>query len=218
MRRQRSFRVVAIVALTFAVIGVSIGFAAYNQNLTINLGGTVTPEDTFTMQFSKSGSELTTSDVTEAAGTTAGATGTATFSGDGYTVSTVSAKFKKPGDVVVLNFYAVNTSIYDAYLKSITLGAASATCTGAGVPEATRNQVCSNMSISVKVGELNAVTYVTGSMTDISANNAIDAVSDSDYSSLPITITLTYGGNMAVDSSLTVEFGSVTLGYSTSNS
>lgn len=218
MRRERSFKITAIIILAFAVVGVSIGFAAYARDLTINIGGTITPEDTFTLQFSDASGAQTVGDVS-VGNSKVGAT--AVISGDGSTISTITAKFQKPGDSAVLTFYVTNTSIYDAYLKSITYSKTAASCTGAGVPEATRNAVCASMSMEISVGTSTG-SYATTSVDSTSVgdvpNNLIAAKNGSTLSSKAVTLTLTYGGSTAVDSSITVDFGSITLGYSTSNS
>lgn len=218
MRHERTIKIIEIVVLVFAIVGISIGFAAYAKDLTINIGGTVAPEDTFSLQFSNASGEQTVGNVThDTVATTTGASGSATISGDGHTISTVDATFKKPGDTVVIKFYVTNTSIYTAYLKSITFSKTAATCTGAGVAEETRNEVCGNMSMNVSVGT-NTASYDNNTVTGISTNNEINAKSGTTLSSLPVTLTLTYGGSTAVDSSIDVEFGSIALGYSTSNS
>ena len=43
MERDRSAKIIAIVALCVAVVGLSIGFAAFSNNLTIKSNATVSP-------------------------------------------------------------------------------------------------------------------------------------------------------------------------------
>ena len=45
MKRQRKYKMFSIVALMFAVVGLSVGFAAFSKVLTINANATVTPNE-----------------------------------------------------------------------------------------------------------------------------------------------------------------------------
>ena len=57
MERDRSAKIIAIVALCVAVVGLSIGFAAFSNNLTIKSNATVTPnQNDFDVNFSTSNS------------------------------------------------------------------------------------------------------------------------------------------------------------------
>lgn len=220
MRRERTIKIITISVLVVAVIGVSIGFAAYAENLNISdIFGTVNPEDTFTLQFSNANGQQTVGTVThDTDATTTGASGSAVISEGGSSISSVTATFKKPGDSVVIKFFVTNTSIYTAYLKSITYSKEAATCTKNAAPE---TSVCAGMTMNISVGNSTA-TYgnsnIDTGLTGDEPNNAIPASNGSVMSSLPVTLTLTYGGSTAVDTAIDVDFGSITLGYSTSNS
>ena len=215
MERERGFKIIAIIALVIAVAGVSIGFAAFSKDLTINVAGTVTPEDLFTIQFSDATGAITTGAISTATGTTSGVTGSATITG-GSIISNVTANFKKPGDTAVFKFYVTNTSAYTAYLKSITLSATEASCAASGEADISTvtngAAACADMSLSVNVG---GSTAGFGAETSISDSNSIAAKNGSTYSSMLVTLTLTYGGSSYVDGGITVDFGSILLGYST---
>ena len=45
MERQRKYKMFSIIALMFAVVGLSVGFAAFSKVLTINSSATVTPNE-----------------------------------------------------------------------------------------------------------------------------------------------------------------------------
>lgn len=220
MRRERTRKIVEIAVLVFAIVGVSIGFAAYAENLNISsIFGTVNPEDTFTLQFSTGTGTPVVGNLThDVDDTTSGATGSATMAAGGASITEVSATFKKPGDQVVIKFNVTNTSIYSAYLKTITFSKEAATCEQNELPETT---ICAGMTMSISVGSSSknySTTNIDTTLSNDVPNNLIAAYDGTTYSSLPVTLTMTYGGSTAVDTPISVDFGSITLGYSTSNS
>ena len=55
MERDRSAKIIAIVALCIAIVGLSIGFAAFSSNLTISSSANVKPDpSSFDVNFSTS--------------------------------------------------------------------------------------------------------------------------------------------------------------------
>lgn len=216
MKKDRTTKIIAIVALLIAVASISIGFAAFSETLDINASGTVTPEDSFNVYFSDTENALLSSaGVTIAGEGTNKATGTATITGT--QITDITATFKENNSTVTYNFYVANDSAYIAYLKSITFDAAATTpvCTG-GTNTAARDAACANMKISISVGDIQNVTATNAS---ISANNDIPAKDGTSVSTVPVTVVLTYGaGASNLDEEITIDFGKITLGYSTSNS
>ena len=74
MEKDRSSRIIAIIALVIAVLGVSLGFATYAQNMTITQNATVKGvEGNFVVGFSTNDSDILPGSVT--ASGTGGATG-----------------------------------------------------------------------------------------------------------------------------------------------
>ena len=101
MERERSAKIIAIIALCIAVAGLSIGFAAFSNNLKIESNATVTPDpNDFDVNFSSS-------DTSELDGTVTG-TGTNSATADNATIDNsgspritgLKANFTEPGQKV----------------------------------------------------------------------------------------------------------------------
>ena len=122
MEKDRSSKVIAVVALLVAVIGLSVGFASFSSTLTISSSANVTPNsDTFKVVFSSNGTILTTEAVIgDVTGTGASATNATINNDTNPTISGLAANFTEPGQKVVYTFYAHNSGEYDAFLKSVT--------------------------------------------------------------------------------------------------
>lgn len=107
MEKERSSKIIAIVALVVAVIALSIGFASYSNSVNISSSATVTPTNDFSVLFSSSASSLLTNDV-EAFNVSDGATATDAVIDNGTTIPTIgnlSATFTDPGQSVTYRFY-----------------------------------------------------------------------------------------------------------------
>lgn len=194
---------VALVALFVGVIGLTLGFAAFSQSLTINSSAKVSPEaSTFTMTIvpiSGTGTTITPT-------TTGGATGdVATISGT--TISGLKANFTQPGQTVTYTANAKNTSAYVAYLKNVTM-TAKGTCTaGTGATSSLVTSACNGISLSVKVGdETFTSTKVPTGTHSVAKTNGTET----------IVVTITYAaGSAQSDGPFTIAFSPVTLDYST---
>ena len=211
MERDRSAKIIAIVALCVAVVGLSIGFAAFSNNLTIKSNATVSPnQNDFDVNFS-------TSNTSELDGTVSGV-GTNSATAEDATIDNsaspkitgLKANFTEPGQKVTYSFYAHNAGKYAAYLNNVTYAnvsgkTATKVCTPGVNTDATMVEAaCNGISVSVKVGN---DTY-TGSMNGI-ANHllALDA-----YEEVVVTIEYTSTASRA-DGDFEVAFGDITLTY-----
>ena len=226
MEKDRSARVVAIVALLVGVVGLSIGFAAMNATLTIQSEAAVTPdENDFTVQFSTAQSTIT--------GTTVSGTGTGNATADAATISNgtksstlsgIKANFTDVGQTVTYTFYAVNGGKYEAFLNSIdfanaTGGNSFKVCTpGTGTTATTVNATspavgaCDGISLKISVGSLTDVTPTTTGINSISSHSL--APLGESGNGEQITVTITYAANAErADGDFTVDFGDITLTY-----
>ncbi len=228
MEKDRTYRVVALVALIVAVVGVSLGFAAFSRSLSIEPSGEVNPENTLKVEFSSTGAAVpTTESVT---GTTAGSeavqagSATITNTGNSPKISGLTATFTKPGESVTYEFYAVNTGKFDAYLTGIKLGTTLETfkkCTAKSgsnpASDATDlDKVCGSIHVTVEVGE---------DVAKVSTKDA-DKVVDSEHKLTKagtnwekVVVKLEYTANETgddyADGDVTVTFQPITLTYST---
>ena len=213
MRRNQS---VTIAALIIAIVGLSIGFAAFSNTLTIRSSATLNPDSsTFRVVFSKSSSA-------EVVGEEHSVAPNNNTYGDGATIDNATqgesilkdlhAKFTEPNQTVKYNLYVYNAGSYQAQLtgitfKNVTGESAFKKCTATTKQDTTQmatqslvNSACEGISISVKVG--NKVARPG----DESLNYQI---LDS-HTSLPVEVTITYAeGSAYADGDFEVEFGDI---------
>ena len=198
---SRSSKVVAIVALVVAVIGLGIGFAAFSSTLTISSSATVTPSaSTFKVAFSTSSASLTGTSITPTT------TGGATAEASSFTETTLTgsdAQFTAPGQSVKYSLYAYNAGEYLAYLNGVTVGAV--TCEpGEGTTAGLVNAACDDITVSVKVGN----TTYTESDSAISSHTLAKGTGE------PVEVLISYAENGdRADGVFTVSIGSISLVY-----
>ena len=220
---NKNSKVIAIAALLVAVVGLSIGFAAFSNTLKISSGATVTPDsDTFKVRFSSKSDSLDASAVAGSAvtgeGYEAGATATAATIDNDATeqvgdatvtvpkITNLKAQFTKPGQAVKYTFYARNEGEYVAYLNSITFGEKACAAVEGGGADATKvTAACGDITLTVSVGGTNYT----------STNDAITAQTIAVGGNHEIIVTIDYAkGNSPVDGPFTVTFDDVALVYS----
>lgn len=214
MEKNRTSKIIAVVALIVAVFGLSLGFAAFSNTLTISSSAYVSPSsENFKVSFSTSSTSVGATGSLTGVPTGTATAGTATLTGT--TISGIKANLKVPGDTVKYTFYVHNTGEYDAFLNSIThenvsgqnapkvCAAVSPTITTASLVSA----ACEDISISVKVGADNAEA---GSVAAISGHQ----LSKLTYEPVVVTITYASDGDRA-DGDFDVSFGDIKLIYAT---
>lgn len=165
MEKKRGNQVMAIAALFIAVIGLSLGFAAFSNTLTISSSATVTPDaSVFDVNFSSAATPTTTDAVVPdkthtgeeyAAGsynetnfTATNATITNEPKSEGSTtnasIGNLKVNFTEPGQTVTYSFYARNDGKLEAFLNDVLFTEVESgkthTCAikTEGVPEANR--------------------------------------------------------------------------------
>lgn len=213
MEKDRSTKIIAIVALCVAVIGLSVGFAAFSNDLKISSSATVTPAETdFDVNFSSSNTAETVGTVSGVSGGVTGATAEdATIDNtDAPKITGLKANFTTPGQTVTYSFYAHNAGKYAAYLNAITYQnvsgeTATKVCTpGTNTDSTMVEAACNGISVSVKVDSDN----FTGSNAAIADHVlAID-----NYEEVVVTIEYAAGATRA-DGDFTVAFGDISLTY-----
>lgn len=214
MEKNRNSKIIVIIALIIGIAGLSLGFAAFSNNLTISSSANVSPNaDTFKVLFSSSETALETAKITGVASSQTGVTtGEATIVNTGTTpkITGLSAGFTNPGENVMYTFYAYNSGEYEAFLKSITYGTVTGgktkVCTAVDSTNTSQTLVdkaCNDISLTVKVGN------ITVTDTEESINQSL-----AKKSFVPIVITIAYANNgNRADGDFTVSFGDVTLSY-----
>lgn len=214
MKNDRVYKIIAVVAIIIGIAGVTIGYAAFSNNLTINSAAEVTPSDAnFKVVFSSSDESVSTSAVAPTLSddnvTGFSATnGVIDNSGD-PTLTNLKATFTEPGQSVTYTFYAYNTGQYIAYLNSIEF-IGSKTCTPrSGTTQSLVTSACSSISLSVQVGSENATSTTISTITGHTlAKNTPEAV----------VVTISYDAQGAVaDGNFDVAFPSIVLTYASAD-
>lgn len=215
---NRNFKVIAIAALVVAVIGVSVGFAAFTRTLTIKTSAAVNPEDNFDVVFSKSDSEVV--DGTVAASTLTPNTITAepatinNAASGGPEITNLKATFTAPGQSATYTFYAYNDSEYTGYLKSITFTPAGTKCsipTGSQATSALVNDACPDISVKISVGS-DTNTQEKTTTTAVSSHSLAAGAAEL------VTVVISYDqrtGQTLADGAFDVDLGTIQLLYST---
>ena len=211
---NRGSKIVAVIALCVAVVGVTLGFAAFSNSLNIKPSADVAPDaSTFNVDFSSSNSSLSTDPVTPTKSPISLVATNATISNEGDpTISGLSATFTAPGQSVTYTFYANNIGEYNAYLNSITFANASSgdsfkVCTpGGGTTASLVTAACEDITVSVKVG---SGTETTSSQASITGHTLAKGA----YEEIVVKIDYAAGGDRA-DGPFDVDFGNIALTYS----
>ncbi len=214
MKNDKIYKIIAVVAIIIGIAGVTIGYAAFSNNLTINSAAEVTPSSAnFKVVFSSSDESVSTSAVVptlsdENVTGFSATSGTIDNSGD-PTLTNLKATFTEPGQSVTYTFYAYNTGQYIAYLKSIEF-IGSKTCTPrTGTTQSLVTSACTSITLSVQVGSENATSTTVSNISGHSlAKNTPETV----------VVTIDYDSAGAIaDGIFDVAFPSIVLTYSSAN-
>ena len=198
-------------ALCIAIVGLSIGFAAFSNNLTINSNATVSPyASDFDVNFSNSNTSEQDGTVSGVGTNSATAEDATIDNSNSPTITGLKANFTEPGQKVTYSFYAHNAGKYVAYLNNVTYAnvnskTATKVCTAGDGTDATMVEAaCNGISVSVKVKN---DTY-TGSMNRIT-NHLLGL---DEYEEVVVTIEYASSASRA-DGDFEVAFGDITLTY-----
>ena len=237
MEKDRGGKVIAIVALLVGVVGLTIGFAAFSNTLTISSQAEYNPDSSvFNVDFSSAtGSvvdgNLAPKTLTPAENGPTGATATISNATD-PTITGIKATFTEPGQSVVYEFYTRNIGQLEAFLRSVTFGTASPaagtadgkttvgsgfkTCTqltkgtpGNPATVPTMTAACEDINLTLTLG--------TEDMTGGKARAAFTTATAHDLAvnaEEKVTLTISYPtGSDQADGDFTVNFGDITFLY-----
>ena len=183
MGENRYYKMVSVLALIIGVVGVTLGYAAFSNTLTIESSAEVVPdESTFNVDFSYSSSSVVENDITPTLNPNNVADFTATDAeidntGDPV-ITNLHATFSEPGQTATYTFYAYNAGEYTAYLNSIvfdgtkTCTARSATAPATPATASLVADACNGISLSVTVGSESATTTSVNSIASHSLAKA----------------------------------------------
>ncbi|MBQ6547062.1 MAG: hypothetical protein IJL74_03585 [Bacilli bacterium] len=221
-QKDKKARIMAIVGLLLGVVGLSLGFAAFSNTLTIKSSAEVVVDDSvFNVDFSSSSSSVVDDDITPTLNPT-GVTGftasNAVIDNDNgdAVIKNLHAVFTAPGQEVTYSFFTKNAGELKAYLKSITFSNVSGEsstkiCTAkSGTTQSLVNTACTGITLTVTVGsEAFTGTTLRSAFANATAHDLNKDASET------VEVRIAYEtGSAQADGGFDVSFGDVTLLYS----
>lgn len=155
MEKERGAKVIAIVALLIAVVGLTVGYAAYSSTLNINGTANVDPASWKVNFGYKTGDSLTGTTTGHATETTAPTLADTTISGFDVTL-------KAPGDSVTYNFLIKNSGTLNAELANFTMG--TLTCApneGGKISPEDATKLCRELKYTLAYADGSTITTST---------------------------------------------------------
>ena len=143
MERHRQVKMLSIIALVIAIVGMSLGFAAFSTTLSISSSASVNPSgEDFKVVFSSSSTGAETSIIYPTSGEELATPAKV----NGLSLSDIHVSFSKPGDYVLYSAYIYNAGKYDAYITDINFG--NKTCVAeSGTTESLMQKACDDIYI-----------------------------------------------------------------------
>ncbi len=211
MEKDRQAKIITVVALLIGVATLTLGFAAFSARIVIQSKATVTPDaGSFRVLLSKEQN----SEVVGGVNPTGNGTEAIISNNDVPTISNLKANFVNPGEKVVYELYAVNVGEYDAYLNKINYeNIAGQTidkiCTaGENTTDSYVQSACNSIRVTIKVAEDDkACQTSTYGAHKLDKKTGEKVVVEIEYNK----------DGVRADGLFSVEFGSITLNYSTAD-
>lgn len=211
-RKNRNSQIITIIVLLVCVLGISVGFAAFSNVLTVKPGATITPdESTFSVDFSSSSTSLITNPVAPILTPDTLNANSAVIDNSGDpTITGFKVDFTQPGQTAVYKFYAFNNGEYTAHLTNINFlnveseDSHKVCKTIYGTLETEVTAACDDITMTVQVGGLTVTDTTTG----------ITGRSIAKGASHEIIITIEYkSGSTPTTGDFSTRFGSIELEY-----
>lgn len=196
--KNRSFKIIAIAALLVAIIGLSIGYAAYTESLKIS--GTVAArassnawdvhfENISSASFTGIANEMVSPDLTSTV------------------ISKFEVNFFAPGDSVSYTFDVANKGLLDAELTSLSMGSLScAPSTNSTATQDEATALCNDLTYSL--------TYLDGS--EIKVGDKLLAGDTNNVKTLKVTIGWKLDSTVALSDDVLITIGATTFVYTQS--
>lgn len=196
--KNRCFKIIAIAALLVAIIGLSIGYAAYTESLKIS--GTVAA------RASSNAWDVHFENISAAS-----FTGVANEMVSPELTSTVISKFEvnffAPGDSVSYTFDVANKGLLDAELTSLSMGSLScAPSTNSTATQDEATALCNDLTYSL--------TYLDGS--EIKVGDKLLAGDTNNVKTLKVTIGWKLDSTVALSDDVLITIGATTFVYTQS--
>jgi hypothetical protein len=163
MEKDRGFKIIAIFALVFSVVGLSIAYAAYTSTLTVAGTATATPAWKIVWKSLDAGTPTGYASV---------ANKTLAIDSTEQAISGFIGTLKAPGDTIEYTWKVKNDGEINATLSGVTLGALScqpAATHGSTAAEATA--LCEKLSVAFKYDGATLTSSTTGSLNATAEKN-----------------------------------------------
>lgn len=221
-------RVIAIIALVVAVIALSIGFAAFADDLTITGNAVLEKNDVFepNVRYVTSSATCVYDDGNNTNAITTGYSA-GTLDDDTWTGISVPLKNEEGKKKVICTAQVENQSAYDAYLTSIA-SSSGLTCAAADAsndPVTNLSDVCgtnnANVKATVIIGDSQSSTdkieIQNAQVTNSSTTGKIDKKNDPTVDTTNVYVIFEYLGTAEPDGNVLITLPTITHHYSTAN-
>lgn len=196
--KDTSFKVIAVMALLIAVVGLSIAYALFTSTLTI--GGTATVESAWKVIWKDLNSGTATGYASVEGSTLA------IDSNTHQSISGVIGTLKAPGDTITYTWKAANDGDINANLTGVTLGTLScAPATGSNATAEQAAAVCNKLSV--------AFTYDGAALTSATTG----ALATGTSKDVTMVITYAAGDGVEIDGDVTVTLSTTSFTYEQAN-
>ena len=226
MEKDRRARVVAIAALLVGVVGLSLGFAALTNTLTIKSSAEVgANNDALNVDFADSTGSTSATTITGTPSPASGGPTAATATIDNSLtqaaqVTGLKATFTGPGQSVTYTFKTKNVGAIKAYLTNVALNnisgeSATKKCTAqSGTTQSLVDSACNGISLTFTLGsETFSTTKARAAFTTATAHDLEIPGSTPDSETVEVVIAYAAGSAQA-DGAFDVAFGDIVLTYS----
>ena len=226
MRKQQKQKVMAIVALCISVLGLTLGFAAFSNTLTISSSAKVSPDEAdFNIKVygainsKQLSGEITssTSSVPTITGAASAKTAKISTNGKTITLSDISVEMTAPGEKASYIFRVKNEGQYDAYLNYYNIehllsGITSECTAGENTTASLVEEACKYIGMMLTIGdEYGNILNFENQEIKLEKNKEI-------Y----FQIEIVYNDNISIDNStpradgdFSIDFEDITLEFST---
>ncbi|MCI8394066.1 MAG: hypothetical protein HFH86_01115 [Bacilli bacterium] len=148
MEKERKTKFLAILAICIAVVGLTVGFAAFSSALTIN-GTSTIKSSSWQVRFENLSAVTKTGTATEVSAPTVNTNDT--------NIGDYDVTLTTPGDSISYTFDVANNGTFDAEVTTITIP--TPTCTGNGAnAEIDAKNVCDNLNYTLTYEDGTAIT------------------------------------------------------------
>ena len=215
-------KIIAIVALIVAVVALSVGFAAFADQLTIDGNATVKQganafdDATNGLAYLSSSPSCVITNTSTSVATSPYSQGTAT--GDSWSGISVPLTHENPS--VTCTATVENRTAYTAYLRGIT-SSSGVTCASTGADAATNTaDVCEAITVNVQIGSVltDAIEITETAGTNNSTTGSIAAMDGSTPGTATVTVVIAYDNSVVPDGDVVVTLPTITHSYSSAQS